>query len=131
MQAGSPDSRLMILMLSSSMGMMNTALARVGSASVSLTFVTGGLSRLGSQVAMALRRAPEAPADSSNSHLGRALVQATIWTAFLGGAVVSGAVLNYLGTWMLLPPLLVLLILSVFVRNSQSQALRSCGRSPR
>src|SRR5262249_1319358 len=53
MQAGSPDSRLMILMLASSMGMMNTALSRVGSEGVSLTFVTGGLSRVGSHLAMA------------------------------------------------------------------------------
>src|SRR5262245_23239667 len=110
MQAGAPDSRLMILMLSSSMGMLNSALACVGSEGVKFTFGTGGLSRLGSHLAMALRPPPEAPADSS-SQLGRALVQATVWAAFLGGAVVSGAVLNYVGTWMLLPPLLVLLIL--------------------
>jgi uncharacterized membrane protein YoaK (UPF0700 family) len=40
------------------MGAMNTALSRVGSQSVSLTFVTGTLSRLGMHLALAVKRAP-------------------------------------------------------------------------
>lgn len=50
--------RIHIAVVSFAMGAMNTALSRVGSQSVSLTFVTGTLSRLGMHLALAVKRAP-------------------------------------------------------------------------
>jgi uncharacterized membrane protein YoaK (UPF0700 family) len=47
MQPGLLDAKVCIVMLSLAMGMMNTALSRVGSEAVSLTFVTGSLNRMG------------------------------------------------------------------------------------
>ena len=47
-----------IAVLSFAMGAMNTALSRVGAQYVSLTFVTGTLSRIGVQLALAVRHAP-------------------------------------------------------------------------
>jgi uncharacterized membrane protein YoaK (UPF0700 family) len=118
MHSGSAHSRLMIALLACAMGMMNTTLAHVGSETVSLTFVTGNLSRVGSHLALALKRPPALGGDISNSHLRRALDPAGVWAAFLGGAVLSGTVLTYLGTWMLLPPLIVLLTLSFVMRST-------------
>src|SRR5208282_365162 len=47
-----------IAMLSLAMGMMNPALSKVGAESVSLTFVTGTLNRIGSHLAAAAGREP-------------------------------------------------------------------------
>ncbi len=47
-----------IASISFAMGIMNNALSRVGAQAVSVTFVTGALSRVGVSLALALRRAP-------------------------------------------------------------------------
>jgi uncharacterized membrane protein YoaK (UPF0700 family) len=47
-----------IAMLSVAMGMMNPALSKIGAESVSLTFVTGNLSRIGGHLASAAGRNP-------------------------------------------------------------------------
>ncbi len=71
-----------IAAISFAMGVMNAAFSRVGAESVSLTFVTGTLSRVGSHLALAARRAPLAeaqgpwdthlePRPASGAHLGR------------------------------------------------------------
>ena len=57
-QLGPLSAGVLIAMVSFAMGVMNTALSRVGAQSVSLTFVTGTLSRVGANLALALRRAP-------------------------------------------------------------------------
>jgi uncharacterized membrane protein YoaK (UPF0700 family) len=70
--------------LSLAMGMMNPALSKIGAESVSLTFVTGTLSRIGVHLASAAVRKPlvldEGRADS---HLARARIDAIIWAGFL------------------------------------------------
>ena len=71
-----------IAAISCAMGIMNAAFSRIGAQSVSLTFVTGTLSRVGSHLALAARRAglPDAqgpwdthlaPRPASGAHLGR------------------------------------------------------------
>ena len=112
-----------IMTLSLAMGMLNTTLSRVGAEAVSLTFVTGTLSRIGSHIAMAIRRAPLPDAQGPwDTHFRRARLLAIIWAGFLIGAVLSGAAIPYLGGWVLMPPLLVLLALVLFSKaRSQSK----------
>lgn len=104
-----------IVMLSLSMGMMNPALSKVGAESVSLTFVTGTLSRIGGHLAAAAGRKPlpdgQGPRDS---HLARARIDASVWSGFLIGAGLSGMVGSHFRVWTLLPPCAVMIALGLF-----------------
>jgi uncharacterized membrane protein YoaK (UPF0700 family) len=104
-----------IAMLSLSMGMMNPALSKVGAESVSLTFVTGTLSRIGSHLAAAAGKKPltdgQGPVDS---HLARARIDASVWSGFLIGAGLSGMAGSHFPMWALLPPCVVMIALGLF-----------------
>ena len=113
-QLGSLASGVGIATLSLAMGMMNTALSRVGAQSVSLTFVTGTLNNIGTHLALAVKRAPLADAQGSwDTHIRRAFLLAGVWASFLTGALLSGAATPRFGVWVLLLPLLILLALAV------------------
>ena len=74
-----------IAIVSVAMGIMNAALSRVGAQAVSLTFVTGSLSRVGSSLALALRRAPLPDAQGPwDTHLRRAMLLARLWARVPG-----------------------------------------------
>jgi len=114
-----------IVFLCLSMGMANPALSKIGAEAVSVTFVTGSLSRLGGYLASAAAgkplKEPQGPIatplfrEIADSHLSRAWVEATIWCAFLVGAVLSGiAGSSDFRMWALLPPFVVMLALSLF-----------------
>ena len=114
-----------IVFLCLSMGMANPALSKIGAESVSVTFVTGSLSRLGGYLASAVTGKPLKNAQGpiatplfreiADSYLSRAWVEATIWSAFLVGAVLSGiAGSSDFRMWALLPPFVVMLALSLF-----------------
>jgi uncharacterized membrane protein YoaK (UPF0700 family) len=99
------------------MGAMNSALSRIGAQSVSLTFVTGTLSRVGSHLALAVRRASLSDAQGPwDTHLRRALLLARVWTGFLGGALLSGAATPRFGAWVLSAPALILAAMVAFDR---------------
>jgi uncharacterized membrane protein YoaK (UPF0700 family) len=99
------------------MGVMNTALSRVGAQPVSLTFVTGALSRIGSSLALALRRAPLPDAQGPwDTHLRRAMLVGRIWAGFLAGALLSGAATPRYGAWVLAAPALILAAMAAFDR---------------
>ncbi len=116
-QLGSLASGVGIATLSLAMGMMNTALSRVGAQSVNLTFVTGTLNNIGTHLALAVKRAPLADAQGSwDTHIRRAFLLTGVWASFLTGALLSGAATPRCGVWVLLLPLLVLLALAVFIR---------------
>jgi len=104
-----------IAMLSLAMGMMNPALSKVGAESVSLTFVTGTLSRIGRHLAAAAWRRPllggQGPGDS---HLARARIDASVWSGFLIGAALSGMAGSHFRMWALLPPCVVMTALGLF-----------------
>lgn len=104
-----------IAMLSLAMGMMNPALSKVGAESVSLSFVTGTLSRVGGHLAAAAGGQPlpdgQGPVDS---HLARARIDASIWAGFLVGAGLSGFAGSQFRLWALLPPCVVMIALAVF-----------------
>ena len=120
-QIGFSFSWVSIAPISFAMGAMNTALSRVGDKSMSLTFVTGTLSRIGIQLALAVKRTPltdsRGPRDS---HARRAVQLAAIWAGFLMGALLSGAATPRFGVWALLFPMLALSALAVFDGSSQS-----------
>ena len=121
-ELGTLDAAAGIAILSLAMGMMNTALIRVGAEPVSLTFVTGDLNRIGSHLALALKRAPLPDAQGLwDSHLRRAGLLATVWTSFLAGAALAGAATTFWGVGALLPPLSILVTLALTsTRQSQS-----------
>jgi uncharacterized membrane protein YoaK (UPF0700 family) len=108
-----------IAMLSLAMGMMNPALSKVGAESVSLTFVTGTLNRIGSHLAAAAARKPlpegQGPGDS---HLARARIDASVWSGFLVGAGLSGMVASHFRMWALLPPCIVMIALGLFSKST-------------
>jgi uncharacterized membrane protein YoaK (UPF0700 family) len=122
-----------IALLSLAMGMMNPALCRVGAEAVSLTFVTGTLSRIGGHLAAAAGRKPlpdgQGPGDS---HLARAGIDASVWSGFLVGAGLSGIAGSHFRMWALLPPCVVMIALGLFSERATSSpekrlALRSPG----
>jgi uncharacterized membrane protein YoaK (UPF0700 family) len=104
-----------IAMLSLAMGMMNPALSKIGAESVSLTFMTGILSRIGGHLASAAGRVPlmdrQGPGDS---HLSRARIDASIWSGFLVGALLSGIAISQFHVWALLPACVVMSVLGLF-----------------
>jgi uncharacterized membrane protein YoaK (UPF0700 family) len=72
-QIGFSSNRVSIAVIGFAMGAMNSALSRVGDKSVSLTFVTGTLTRIGIQLALAFRRAPSLTARERGTHMRAAL----------------------------------------------------------
>jgi uncharacterized membrane protein YoaK (UPF0700 family) len=114
-----------IAVISFAMGAMNTALSRVGAESVSLTFVTGTLTRIAVHLALAVRRAPLPDSQGSwDTHQHRAGLLAGIWAGFIAGALLSGATTPRLGVWVLLLPTLALSALAAFDRSSSAQPQR-------
>ena len=104
-------------------GVMNSALSRVGAQSVSVTFITGTLSRVGANLALALRRAPLTDAEGPwDTHLRRALLLARVWLGFLVGALLSGAATPRYGAPVLLAPALILAVLAAFDRSDRGAA---------
>jgi uncharacterized membrane protein YoaK (UPF0700 family) len=113
-QCGLVSAVLEIGSLSLAMGMMNPALSKIGTESVSLTFMTGTLNRVGGHLASAVGRRPllgaECPTDS---HLHRARIEASVWAGFLIGAALSGIAISHFRSWALLPPCLAMATLSL------------------
>jgi uncharacterized membrane protein YoaK (UPF0700 family) len=114
---------LSIMILSTAMGMLNMSITHVGGQTVSLGFVTGDLNSLAQHVAMGVKRAPVPQAQGSwDTHWWRIAVLATVWTAFLSGAVLGTALASHLAVWILLPPSLMLLVLPLLERSTISDA---------
>jgi len=115
-----------IAVVSAAMGILNSAFSRVGAQPVSLTFVTGTLSRVGSHLALGLTRAPLANAQGPwDTHFRRALLLARVWVGFLAGALVSGAATPRFGVWVLMAPAVVLAALAAFDRPDPARAPKS------
>jgi uncharacterized membrane protein YoaK (UPF0700 family) len=102
-----------IAIVSIAMGIMNSTVTRVGSESVSLTFVTGTLSKIGSHLALAWARAPLPEATGPrDTHARRAGQLAALWCSFLVGALLAGVTTPHFAVWTLVPPVVVLFALS-------------------
>ena len=103
-----------IATISFSMGIMNTTLPRIGVESVSLTFMTGDLNRIGSHLALAFKGVPLPDAQGPwDTQLHRARLLASLWGSFLIGALIS-AMISHLGVWVLVLPFLILVALALF-----------------
>jgi len=103
-----------IALLCLAMGMTNPALSKIGAEAVSLTFMTGTLSRIGGHLASAAGRKPLNEQGPGDSHLARARIEASVWCGFLIGAVLSGIASSNFHTWALLPPFIAMLALAMF-----------------
>lgn len=103
-----------IAMLSFTMGMMNTALSRVGNLMVNLTFVTGTLSQIGTYLALAAKRAPVEDGEGVwDTHLRRAIILILVWMGFIAGAILGGIATPRFGVRLLMLPLVIMLALAV------------------
>jgi uncharacterized membrane protein YoaK (UPF0700 family) len=100
---------LSIIILSSAMGILNSSISHVGGQTVSLGFVTGDLNSLAQHVALGIKRVPLPQAQGSwDTRWARAIVLASIWTAFLSGAIFGTALASRLAVWTLLVPSVLL-----------------------
>jgi len=110
-----------IALLSFAMGMANPVLPKIGGESVSLTFMTGTLSRIGGHLGLALIGAPvpgsEGPWDT---HLRRACIDAELWASFLMGAALSGAAISASRNYALWPAVAVMLLLALAAAFAKS-----------
>jgi uncharacterized membrane protein YoaK (UPF0700 family) len=111
------------------MGMINPALSHIGAEAVSLTFMTGTLSRVGGHLALALRRAPvPSPGGSWDTHLYRARIGAQLWASFIIGAALSGMLMSVAKNFVLLPGIAIMIVLAL-VSPTETPA-PSAPRSP-
>jgi uncharacterized membrane protein YoaK (UPF0700 family) len=112
-----------IMILSTAMGMLNTSITHVGGQTVSLGFVTGDLNGLAGHLAMGVTRQPVPQAqDAWDTRWRRATVLASVWSAFLVGAVLGSAMASRLAVWTLLLPSALLLVLALLERSTISDA---------
>ncbi|MBS1823265.1 MAG: DUF1275 domain-containing protein [Acidobacteria bacterium] len=102
-----------IPLLSFAMGLINPALVRVGREPINLTFVTGTLNRIGSHLAQAsLHIKPTDPQGPQDTQLRRAMLETSVWIAFLAGAILS-AIAAPLGALELLPASALLILFAL------------------
>jgi uncharacterized membrane protein YoaK (UPF0700 family) len=119
-----------IAVLSIATGLLNPALSRVGSESVSITFVTGTLSRLGRHLALAARGVPLPDAEGSwDGHVRRACLDFSIWAGFLIGAVLSGMATILAQQFILAFPIVVMVGLGIFSRAADPSGLPQGGQN--
>jgi uncharacterized membrane protein YoaK (UPF0700 family) len=102
------------------MGMTNPTLSKIGPESVSLTFVTGTLSRIGGHLASAAAgKSLKERQGIEDTHLRRAVIEGSIWRGFFAGAVLSGVAGSNFPTWALLPPFAVMLVLGLLSESAK------------
>jgi uncharacterized membrane protein YoaK (UPF0700 family) len=103
-----------IAALALGMGMTNPALERIGAEAVSVTFVTGTLSRLGGHLALALKGAPVPGSEGAwDTQFYRARISAGLWASFIIGAALSGVVMSFTETFALVPAIVAMLALAL------------------
>ena len=131
-QFGMLSGAFAIAAISVAMGVMNNALSRVGAQAVSLTFVTGSLSRVGSSLALALRRAPLRDAQGPwDTHLRRALLLGSTLARLPGRRVAVGR--GHAALWRAgaSAPALILAVLAAFDRPDRGAAAERLLRRDR
>jgi uncharacterized membrane protein YoaK (UPF0700 family) len=112
-----------IAVLALAMGMANPALSKVGAEAVSMTFMTGTLSRIGSHLALALKGRPVPDSEGPwDTHLYRAILDARLWASFFCGAILSGFLMSFIRPFALVPAIAMMVLLLVV---SIADSLRS------
>jgi uncharacterized membrane protein YoaK (UPF0700 family) len=105
------------MVLSLTMGIMNTTVTRVGEQQISLGYVTGTLNNFAQHLALAVKGAPLSHAEGPHdTHLRRAGLLAGMWAAFVIGALLAGAATPNFAAWSLLLPILILSVLAAASR---------------
>ncbi len=113
LQPESGSSNVSIAVLSFAMGMLNPTLTHIGGESVSLTFVTGTLSRIGHHLALAVSKVPvDAPQGAWDTHLYRVRIGLQLWSSLIGGAVLAGIAQTFMGRIALVPVTAVMVLLA-------------------
>jgi uncharacterized membrane protein YoaK (UPF0700 family) len=103
-----------VALLSFAMGMVNPVLPKIGGESISLTFMTGTLSRIGSHLGLALIGAPVPGAEGPwDTHLHRARMDAELWASFLIGAVLAGVAVSVSRAYALWPAVVMMVLLAL------------------
>jgi uncharacterized membrane protein YoaK (UPF0700 family) len=94
------------------MAMVNPALSKIGAEAVSMTFITGTLSRIGSHLALALKGSPVPDSEGPwDTHLYRAVLDARLWASFFCGAILSGYLMSFIRSFALLPAIAMMVVL--------------------
>lgn len=120
---GPGNTALEIALLCLAMGVVNPTLTKIGVEPVSLTFMTGTLNRIGGHLAAAAGQKPLTDSNGEgDSHLRRAGMDTSVWSGFIGGAVLVGLLLPSVRAWALLPPCAVMVLLGLFSDRSAPAA---------
>lgn len=116
--AMSPD-WLHIVLLAVAMGAVNISVGHIGAQSVGLGYVSGTLSTFSQNVALAFKGLPVPGSKGAwDTHGRRMAALASVWFAFLIGAVLGGALTTRFAVWALLLPILILAALAAFDRTT-------------
>jgi uncharacterized membrane protein YoaK (UPF0700 family) len=106
--------RVDVALLSFAMGMVNPMLPKIGAESVSLTFMTGMLNRIGGHLGLALIGAPVPGSEGAwDTHLYRARMDAELWASFVIGAILSGVAISVSREYALWPAIAVMLLIAL------------------
>ncbi len=103
-----------VALLSFAMGMVNPMLPKIGGESVSLTFMTGTLSRIGGHLGLALLGAAVPGSEGAwDTHLYRARVITQLWASFLIGAVFAALAMSVARHFALWPAIALMLLIGL------------------
>jgi len=117
-----------IAALALGMGMTIPPLDRIGGEAVSVTFVTGTLSRLGGHLALALKGAPVPGSEGAwDTQYHRARITAGLWASFIIGAALSGVVMSFTETFALAPAIVAMLALALLGGGENLFVLKNLG----
>lgn len=109
--------------LSFAMGMVNPVLPKIGAESVSLTFMTGTLSRIRGHLGLVVIGAPVPGSEGAwDTHLHRARIGARLWASFLIGAALSGLAMSVARNIALLPAIAVMLLIAWVSSYAETRA---------
>jgi len=104
-------------LLALAMGVMSTAISRVGQQSVGLGYVTGDLNSLGKHLALFASGIEDSESPlTCDMRAKRMKALAAVWCAFLVGALIAGGVTPFFRHYSLIPAILVLSLLAVHPR---------------
>jgi len=107
-----------VALLSFAIGYLNNVLTHIGAQSVNPDFVTGNLNNSMKHIASAIKGKPlsdsKGPWDTHRRRAGQLLA---VWCCFVGGACICVVIAGWLGNWVLVPVILLLLICPLYIRK--------------
>jgi uncharacterized membrane protein YoaK (UPF0700 family) len=102
-----------VALLGLAMGMVTPISPKIGMEPVTLTFMTGTLSRIGSHLGLAVIGAPVPGSEGAwDTHLHRARIGAQLWASFLVGVALSGLAMSVARDIALWPGIAAMLLIA-------------------